>query len=118
MSLRFFARIINRLLPFDEDKKARAGWSLVKLDRAHPFNRAAVEHDYSAEERHRAYIDGRKPEQTQSESDIELFLDMATLVRGRAMSGDAPGAIELIHEACAFWPIARKFGIVRELGRQ
>lgn len=108
MSLRFFARIFNRLIPFDEDKEARAGWSVVRLDPQHPFHRAAVQHDYYATVRHQG-----KPEVTQEQADLELFLDMATLVRGKTTAREYAKAIELAHDACAFWPVARKFGKLR-----
>lgn len=109
-TLRFFARIFNRLLPFEEDKRAQAGWAAVKLDPSHPFNRCAVEHDYDAELRHEGH-----GERTQEESDLELLSDMALIVENTAKL-DINTALELAHDMCAFWPVARKFGILRSLG--
>lgn len=109
-ALRLFARIFNRLLPFEEDERARAGWSAVKLDDSHPFHRCAIEHDYHATQRHKG-----KPEQTQAESDLELILDMCLIVQNTAVA-DIDEALELAHDMCAFWPVARKFGILRSLG--
>lgn len=109
-TLRFFARIFNRLLPFEEDERARAGWAAVKLDESHPFNRCAVEHDYDALQRHEG-----KAERTQEESDLELLLDMALIVQNVSVA-DIEEGLELAHDMCAFWPIARKFGILRSLG--
>ena len=104
------AKLINKLLPFEEDAKARAGWAWVKLNPAHPFNRAAIQHDYYADRQHAG-----TPEVSQAKADLELFRDMAILVNGKALV-DEKAAIELAHQACAFWPIARKFGKIRELG--
>lgn len=108
-TLRFFARIFNRLLPFEEDARARAGWASLKLDESHPFNRAAVEHDNDATLRHQG-----KGERTQEESDLELILDMCLIVQNVAEM-DLEEALELAHDMCAFWPIARKFGILRSI---
>lgn len=106
MTFRWLARLVNRLIPLDEEQGAGVG--RIKLDPNHAVNRAAVLHDVECGEAIKA-----KSKAMYDKADMMFIYRCGLILKAEIDIGNVSKALDLWYDLADYFPAMRIWAKVR-----